>query len=125
MAATPPDQTRPFADSAEIGVRPDVTISDSANPIQNLMERIFADQELKAVIERAVVALAGLAEQIFAVLKSALPQIVECFDHLDRAEPVPEYEPLFVALGYHPLVARLLGRILVQGVADDVASLNA
>jgi hypothetical protein len=120
-----PTRRARFADSAEIGVRPDVTISDSANPIQNLIERIFADQELKAVIERAVVALAGLAEQIFAVLKSALPQIVECFDHLDRAEPVPEYEPLFVALGYHPLVARLLGRILVQGAAADVASLNA
>ena len=125
MIATPFDQTRQFADSAEIDARPDVTISDSANPIENLIERIFADQELKAVIERAVVALAGLAEKISAALKSALPRIVEYFDRLDRAEPVPGYEPLFIDRGYHPLVARLIGRMIVQGAADDVASLNA
>ncbi|HTW90072.1 MAG TPA: hypothetical protein VMD75_18910 [Candidatus Binataceae bacterium] len=125
MAATPHDRTRQFAHIVEIEVRPDLRISDWANRIQNLIELIFADQELKALIERAVVAFAGLAEKFSAVLKSALPQIVECFDRLDRAEPVPGYEPLFIDLGYHPLVARLIGRMIVQGAADDVASLNA
>jgi len=124
MVAIPPDLTRRFADIVEIEVRPDLRISDWANRIQNLIERTF-DQELKAVIERAVIALAGLAEKMPAILKPALPQIVECFDRLDRAEPVPGYEPYFVDLGYHPLAARLMGRILVQGAADDVASLNA
>ena len=124
MVAIPPDLTRQFADIVEIKVRPDLRISDWANPIQNPIERTF-DHEFKAAIERVIVALGGLAEKISAVLKPALPQIVDFFDRLDRAEPVPGYEPYFVDLGYHPLAARLIGRILVQGAADDVASLNA
>jgi hypothetical protein len=124
MAATPHDRTRQFPHIVEIEVRPDLKISDWANRIQNLIERTF-DQELKALIERAVVALAGLAERILAVLKPAAPRTVEFFGRLDRAEPVPGYEPYFVNLGYHPLAARLMGRILVQGAAADVASLNA
>src|SRR6185312_5040118 len=122
--AIPTERTRQFADIGEIEVRPDLRISDWANRIQNLIERTF-NQELKAVVARAVIALAGLAEKMPAILKPALPQIVECFDRLDRAEPVPGYEPYFVDLGYHPLAARLIGRMLVQGAADDVASLNA
>src|SRR5579863_606621 len=121
--AIPTERTRQFSDIGEIEVRPDLRISDRANRIQNLIERTF-NQELKAVVARAVIALAGLAEKMPAILKPARPQIVECFDRLDRAEPVPGYEPYFVDLGYHPLAARLMGRILVQGAADDVASLN-
>ena len=123
MVAIPPDLTRQFADIVEIKVRPDLRISDWANPIQNPIERTF-DHEFKAAIERVIVALGGLAEKISAVLKPALPQIVDFFDRLDRAEPVPGYEPYFVDLGYHPRAARLIGRILVQGAADDVASLD-
>lgn len=84
------------------------------------IQDFFPDWNTRSDLECAFAWATEAIDSLSKMLEQAFRWLIEFKERLEKAPAVAGYEPLFVALGQHPLVARLLSRILVQSAKRDV-----
>jgi hypothetical protein len=86
--------------------------------VREVLETWFPGRDVMADLERAAAwfkqCLDGLATRLAPLVKSAC----EAVERLERIPPAPGYEPLLIARGQHPLVARMMSYAIIKFSAE-------
>jgi hypothetical protein len=82
--------------------------------VGEVVETWFPERDVMADLERAAAWIRQCLDELATRLPPLVKSACEAVETLERMPPAPGYEPLLVARGQHPLVARMMSYALIK-----------